>query len=377
MNSRNNNHNKSKLSFLKNIFKTKKHEESLVERRKKIFIEHLRKTREEKKKERKRLKLRAYLERAGLALEEHNISKWIFDFCVLINLAISFYLMYFFSVNLGYTLAYVIFTMFFLWIFVFIAILLLLWLIFYVFLDLKIFKRKVTIEQVLPDFLQLTASNVRAGMPIDRALWSAIRPRFGVLAKEVEDVAKETMTGEDLEAALQRFSDRYDSDTLKRSVTLIIEGIGSGGEIADLLNKIALNIKESQTIKKEMSANVTTYMIFISFATVLAAPFLFALSNQLLIVINKMTGIAGAGASSAAVGFPISFSNVAITPADFKIFAICSLLVTSFFSAIIVAIINKGDVKSGIKYVPVFMIVTLLIFLGVSIVLERLLGGIF
>ncbi|MBI2128782.1 type II secretion system F family protein [Candidatus Woesearchaeota archaeon] len=377
MNNTNNNGNKGKLSFLKQIFKTKVHDESLVERRKKILIAHLRKSREEKKKERKRLKLRAYLERAGLALEEHNISKWIFDFCVIINLAISFYLMYFFSANFGYTLAYVIFTMFFLWIFVFIALLLLLWLIFYVFLDLKIFKRKVTIEQVLPDFLQLTASNVRAGMPIDRALWSAIRPRFGVLAKEIEDVAKETMSGEDLEDALQRFSDRYDSDTLKRSVTLIIEGINSGGEIADLLNKIALNIKESQTIKKEMSANVTTYMIFITFATILAAPFLFALSGQLLTIINKMTGIAGAGSNSAAIGFPISFSNVAITPSDFRIFAICSLLVTSFFSAVIVAIINKGDVKSGIKYVPVFMVTSLLIFLGVSIVLERILGGIF
>lgn len=371
--------NKNKFGFLSRIFKIKNYEESLAERRKKILVEHLKKVREEKRKEHKRFRLKTYLQKAGMALEEHDISKWIFNFCIIINLAVSLYLMYFFSVSFGYTLTYVIFIMFVLWVFVFTAALFALWLFFYIFLDLKIFRRKVTIEQVLPDFLQLVASNIRAGLPIDKALWSAIRPRFGVLAKEIEDVAKETMTGEDLEVALRRFSEKYDSDTLKRSITLLIEGINSGGEIAGLLNKILINIRESQIIKKEMAANVTTYIIFITFATIFAAPFLFALANQLLIIMSKMTTIASASGAATSVntGFSMAFSTIAITSSDFKIFAVCSLLVTSFFSAIIVAIINKGDVKSGIKYVPIFTILTLLIFFAVSLLLNKLIGGMF
>jgi len=38
-----------------------------------------------------------------------------------------------------------------------------------------------------------------------RALWYAVRPRFGVLAREIEIVAKQTMSGEELDKALIRF----------------------------------------------------------------------------------------------------------------------------------------------------------------------------
>ena len=74
------------------------------------------------------------------------------------------------------------------------------------------------IEENLPDYLEFTSANLRAGMPIDRALWFAVRPRFGVLAKEIEDVAKRTLAGEDLHVALVDFAKKYDSQILLRSV---------------------------------------------------------------------------------------------------------------------------------------------------------------
>ncbi len=40
----------------------------------------------------------------------------------------------------------------------------------------------------------------------------------------------------------------------------------SGGEIGELLNKIAINIQETRIRKKEMAASVMTYAIFIGFA---------------------------------------------------------------------------------------------------------------
>ena len=55
----------------------------------------------------------------------------------------------------------------------------------YAYLVLRIEDRKNKIEAVLPDFLQLASANVRAGMPIDRALWFAARPEFGLLSQEV------------------------------------------------------------------------------------------------------------------------------------------------------------------------------------------------
>ena len=120
-------------------------------------------------------------------------------------------MIYHFSTTFGITWATILLSIITLWILVFIVLLFLLWVLFYIIIDLKIFKRKVDIEDVLADYLQLTASNIRAGMTIDRALWYAVRPRFGVLANEIETVAKETMRGEDLKTALQKFADKYDS----------------------------------------------------------------------------------------------------------------------------------------------------------------------
>ena len=77
----------------------------------------------------------------------------------------------------------------------------LLGLLFFFYMDYKIYMRKVGIERVFPDFLQLTSANIRAGMAIDQALWHAIRPNFGVLAKEMEDVEKDKIEINGLEEA--------------------------------------------------------------------------------------------------------------------------------------------------------------------------------
>ena len=353
------------------FFRKKEKKEGIIEKFKQ----------EEKDKAKKRAviqerrhKIREHLERAGLIIEPGNLSKKIFTLCILINLAISAFLIYHFSVTYGITWATILASIAALWVFVFAVILFISWVLFYVAVDLKIFKRKVDIEEVLPDYLQLTAANIKAGMTIDRALWYAVRPRFGVLANEIETVAKETMRGEDLKKALKKFADKFDSLLLKRTISLIIEGIESGGEIGTLLNKIAINIDENRIMRQEMEANVTTYAIFISFATIAAAPVLFALSGVLIKVIaNLSTSLSGVTSSSTA-GFALTFSGTGIQYKDFKIFAIVSLIITSFFSSVIIATIKKGNAKLGFKYIPLFIVITITLFLIADKLMGKMLG---
>ena len=323
----------------------------------------------------RRHKLRFYLERAGLGIRPEALSKNIFNINVFINLVISAFLIYHFSTSYGITWTTILASIIALWILVFIILLFILWVLFYIVVDLKIFKRKVDIEDVLPDYLQLTASNIKAGMTIDRALWYAVRPRFGVLAKEIEIVAKETMRGEDLKTALQKFADKYESVLLKRSISLLIEGLEAGGEIGNLLNKIAINIQENKIMRKEMSANVTTYVIFISFATIAAAPVLFALSGVLIRVITNLGSSLGDVTTAASTaGLALSFSGAGIKYSDFRIFALVSLIITSFFSAVIISTIKKGNAKLGLRYIPIFIFVSITLFFIADIVLGKLLG---
>jgi pilus assembly protein TadC len=115
------------------------------------------------------------------------------------------------------------------WLTVPFVVLALIWGVYLFYLDMRIFKRTNAVEAVFPDFLQLTSANISAGMPIDRALWYAVRPGFGVLAKEIESVAKNTMAGEDLGSALTNFANKYKSRTIQRSISLLLEGMSAGG----------------------------------------------------------------------------------------------------------------------------------------------------
>lgn len=308
-------------------------------------------------------RVKAYLDRAGLDINPQKLSKIIFNIAILINLLFSGYLIYHFSATYGITWSTVAASMIVLWVFVFVFLIFALWIMFYLAVDLKIFKRKLDIEEVLPDFLQLTSANIKAGMPIDRALWFAVRPRFGVLAKEIEMVAKETISGVDLKAALNKFAARYDSAILKRSISMINEGLEAGGEVGDLLNRIAINIQEQRSLLKEMSANVTTYVIFITFATIVAAPFLLALAGVLIAVVHNLGTVLG-GTKTAAVsaGLPLTFSGTGVTQHDFRIFSVVSLTLTSLFSAIMISTIKKGNVKSGLKYIPIFILVSITLY---------------
>ena len=305
--------------------------------------------------------LRLYLNKAGFDIRSDELIKKIFNIGIFINLGLSAVLLYIFAKNVV-PWATVAITIFFLWVLIFIAIIISEWIIFYTLIDLKIYQRKLEIEEVLPDFLQLTSSNIKAGMPIDKALWYAVRPRFGVLAKEIEFVAKETMGGENFQDALRNFGQKYDSIILRRSINMLIEGIEAGGEIGDLLTKIADNIQEHQIMLKEISASVTTYSIFITFSAIVAAPFLFALSGALIGVVHDLSTTFSLVSGAAAGSIPLSFGEIGITIGDFKIFAVLSLLITSLFSAIVVATIKKGNIRSGIKYLPVFSVIALTIY---------------
>ena len=273
----------------------------------------------------------------------------------------------FFKWAVQFTIGVGIFVLFGIWI--------LIWGIIYFYLEMRIYHRTKELEEVLPDFLQLTSANISAGMPIDRALWLAIRPNFGVLAKEIEDVAKATLSGEDLADSLKQFVGRYESPLLKRSISILLEGLKAGGELADLLNKIALNIQEIKIMKKEMAANVTTYAIFITFSSIGIAPILFALATQLVIIILSITSGLDLGGASSSISITTSVNPDLI--GNFKAYCYAMLTVTGGMSAAIISVIQNGNVKDGIRNIPLFIGVSVVLYWLASKFFGSLFGGFF
>jgi len=247
-------------------------------------------------------------------------------------------------------------------------------LVIYQFIELKIFNRTKKMEEVLPEFLRYVSQNLKGGMSFEKALWTAIRPRFGILADEIQLVAKRVMSGLDIEVALKEFTEKYDSPMLKRTFNLVIEGMKGGVEIAELIDRIDENIRETQILKQEMSATNTTYVIFMSIIVMFVAPGLFGLSFNLLLVLTGIMGSLG-GPQSEAANLPINLGDIEVDPSGFKVFSIIALIVTSVFASMIISIIRRGNIKQGIKYIPIFSIVSVVVYFVVRTLLSGLFTG--
>lgn len=227
----------------------------------------------------------------------------------------------------------------------------------YAYLLVQVDARKRELEAVLPDFLQLAAANVRAGLPIEQALWRAATPEFGILAKEVQIAMKRTFSGESISDSLTYLSNRFNSKYLQRTVSVLKFGIASGGEIGEILERTAADLRRMQIMYKEASSSVLMYVIFISFAAIVGAPILFAVSSKLI-------GTLGAVWSNVPElsqgGFGmIRFSPPQITADDFKLFSILAITITSVFASFILAVIQTGSARNGLKILPFFLIAAL------------------
>lgn len=246
----------------------------------------------------------------------------------------------------------------------------------YQYIELRIEERKNEIEKVLPDFLQLAAANVRAGMQIEKAMWYAAKPEFGLLSREIEITSKRIFGGETINEALDKLSEKFNSRYLARTIELIKEGIESGGEVAGILEKTATDLRNQQLIHKEVSASMVMYSIFIGFSAAVGAPFLYVVSSKLISLFEKLwvnqpvTGLAVSQYSQ------INPTSPAITSAEFNLFAIVIVIITSIIATLIISVIQTGKKSNFLKYIFPFLVISLGVFYVGKFVIDRMFGGI-
>ncbi|MBU0762935.1 MAG: type II secretion system F family protein [Candidatus Altiarchaeota archaeon] len=248
----------------------------------------------------------------------------------------------------------------------------------YSWLGLNISAKASKVEEVLPDALQLMSSNIRAGTTVDRALIMAARPEFGPLEEEIRRVGKETMAGRSLVESISKMGDKIKSDDLKRTVELIVHSLNSGGELADLLDQSADDIREQQLIKKEISASVLMYVMFIFIAISIGAPVLFSLSSFLVkILTTNMNMIAKELPQDfSSVGqAPIRMGEAKISLEFIKTYALTSIVVTSFFGSLIMGLILAGEEKKGLKYLLPVLSIAVILYFATSWALDATIGG--
>lgn len=242
-------------------------------------------------------------------------------------------------------------------------------------LELKIEGRKDFVEDVLPDYLQLTAANMRSGVSLSRAMIMAVRPEFKYFGEDINILGRQLYAGDTMPNAFRALANKYRSLTLKRTVRVILEAEQYGGGLADLLNQIGKDLRGQHIVQKEVSGQLFMYTIFIAFAALVGAPTLYGLTNQMIGVTTKVWSQINIGGISSTASIGPSFIKLTkpqITPTAYYIFSLVAIVIITGFGSFIISAISSGSAMKGIKYLPVFIIAGILIFFIVSAVMSTL-----
>ena len=317
-----------------------------------------------------RINIRNYLRRIGSSQVPYSLYSLVFFLSIILTVIAYFFLV--FPAIKTSNPVFLVFMSFLALTFVELILITVVFFSFWTYYEFLIFKRTRMIENVLPDFLEDVSVNLRAGMSFDKSLWNSIRPEFGVLEKEIETVAKKVMAGQDTEQALKDFADKYDSTLLHESMDMIIIALKSGGNIADIIDKIVKNVKDAHFLNQELIASVTSYVIFIAVVAVVISPVLFALSFNMMQIIQSLGEKLNSGVSTGVVS--INFGENKVKSEDFVLFSKLAVLIISGISSIIIADLREGSIKAGLKYVFLFLPISYIIYVVMLKAITALFG---
>lgn len=246
----------------------------------------------------------------------------------------------------------------------------------YSILELNIEQRKNFMETILPDYLQLTAANVRSGISLSKAMQMGSRAEFKYFNDDIEILSNELYAGETMQNALDHLANRYRSQELRRTVRMMMEAQQFGGGMTDLLNQISKDLRQRQIVQKEISGQLFMYTIFIAFAALVGAPALYGLTNEMIKITSLVWSQISIGSVSSVPSGGVSFlhfSKPQITVGAYQDFSIGAILIITSFAAFITSTISSGSAIKGLKYLPIFVVVGFIVYF----IVLSLIGGLF
>ena len=216
----------------------------------------------------------------------------------------------------------------------------------------KFHKIKSQIEERLPDFLFLVASNLRAGMTPMLALKKAARPEFEPLSTEINYIAAKSLgTGSFFEELL-KMAKRMKSELLERIFVIFITGGISGGDLATMLEQIGYDIRETQLLRKKLLMGVNVYILFITISLIIGLPLL--LSGVYRMVVTTS-----------------SLADISVNTEQLYLVFLCMIGITSILVGVFISVIKGESRAEGLIRGLGFIIITV----GIYLILSYLLVG--
>ena len=223
----------------------------------------------------------------------------------------------------------------------------------YGFYEMFRLRRIYRIDSVFPDFVRDLAESRRAGMTFTKAILFASKGNYGILSPEIQKISQQVSWGSSVTDALIAFSQRVSTNSIRRTISLIIEASKSGGNVADVLDVAAKDAREIKMLETERKNNMASYVVVIY-----VGMFVFLAIVAILVMkfIPAMTGTEGQGLAGALGG-----TNAASTRQVTNVFFFATI-VQGFGSGIVAGVFEDGHFTSGVKHIFIMVLVSWFMF---------------
>lgn len=243
------------------------------------------------------------------------------------------------------------------------------------FFEVRLYQRVSSIEKGLPGYLREFSTNLRAGEEFVDAFERAITPSLGPLGIDIDRLVIRMRAGDRVADVLASYTSRYDSYLIEETFSVIREAYVGGGGLAPVLDRIADHLDVIDQLKKEAVASIANYMIFMTIVAVIIAPLLFALSYNMLELLQELLKrVAATGSNPYLPAFVTQF-NVSLP--DFVAFSrICTGVIAGSAAAII-GTVRSGNVRGSSALIVMYILGSLVVYEIALILLKAFFGVLF
>lgn len=130
-------------------------------------------------------------------------------------------------------------------------------------LEKAIAARKTQVQKALPDFLDMVATTVQAGLAINQALAYAIDAAPGALGDEIKATLSEIRLGRSRAEALRAAAQRLNQQQFTTTITAITQAERLGTNISKVLNELSEDVRNHRImLVEEHAAKLPVKMVF-------------------------------------------------------------------------------------------------------------------
>jgi len=220
------------------------------------------------------------------------------------------------------------------------------------------YKKVLEIESRLPDFLRDVSEGGRFGMTLADSIKVSARGRYGRLTPEIQRMAAQIDWGVPATEAMKLFVDRVDTPLVRRMTTIVIKANEAGGNVADVLNMVAHDARETLLNRNERSIAMSTYtvVIYVAFAVFLAT--IFILNTTFLPQMVKAGTSISEGAEDIGGNIPVQVQSDVVPQINLIFFI--SVVIHAFGDGILAGVLQNGRIANGFRHSFIMLLIGLI-----------------